>query len=512
MYKMSRLSMHKISEILRQRFELNCNYRDIARSLNISVGTISDCLSRARVAGLTWPLPEGLSEQDLYDRLYLPVSSKVSERPLPDWEYISKELRKKGMTLLLLWREYRDTHPNGLGYSRFCQQHAAHSSKLSPVMRQIHKAGEKIFVDYAGMKAEWINTITGEIHEAEIFVGCLGASQYIFAEATATQQLPDWIASHTRMFEFFGGVSTLLIPDNLKSGVTKAHRYDPDINTNYQHFSEHYGIAIVPARTYTPTDKAKAESAVSIVERQILAVLRHRTFTSIGEINQAIKELLVLINNKPFQKMQVSRRELFETLDKPALKLLPPRRYQYKEWKKAKVHMDYHVSFDHHFYSVPYQYIHKTIALCISGRTVEFYYEDQRIALHERSYKKYGYSTLEDHMPKAHQEYAKYSITVVMESLKKIGSNAHTFAERMMASKRFAPQAYRACYGLLRLGDRYGAERLEKACFKALGVDATRYQQIELILKNKLEEEHNQEPEHESLIVHRNIRGPDYFN
>lgn len=508
---MSRLSMRKISEIFRQRFELGHSYRDVARSLNISTSTVSDYLARARTAGISWPFPSDLTEEELYNKLFLPVDNAKSDRPQPDWDNVHRELKKKGMTLQLLWREYRDEHPRGLGYSMFCQYYRRYAKNISPVMRQHHKAGEKTFVDYAGMKMPWFNSITGEILEAEIFVGCLGASQFIFAEATATQQLPDWIQSHIHMFEYFGGVSQMVVPDNLKSGVTKAHRYDPDINANYQHLCEHYGTAIVPARSGEPKDKAKVESAVSIIERQILAPLRHTTFTSIGEINAAIAKKLIVLNKQLFQKMKTSRQELFDTVDKPALKALPPSRYQYAEWKKAKIHLDYHFVFDDHFYSVPYQHVRQTVDIRATAKTIECFYRGQRIATHIKNAKRYGFTTLADHMPKAHQEQAKYSLPYLYHWAEKIGSQTKKFVDHMLASRAFPQQAYRACYGLLRLSDRYGSGRLEKACSKALEIGATRYQQIESILKNNLEEV----PVHQSVTIplsaHDNIRGANYY-
>ena len=352
---MSGLSMRKISEVFRQRYDLKRSYRDIAQSLNIGKSTVYDYLVRAKAAGIGWPLPEDMSEQALYDKLFLPAAATPDQRPLPEWEETHRELRKKGMTLRLLWREYREIHASGLGYTQFCKRYRAYVKTITPVMRQVHKGGERTFVDYAGMTIPWINHITGEIHEAQIFVGALGASQFIFAEATATQQLPDWIQSHVRMWEYFGGVSEIVVPDNLLSAVTKAHRYDPDINANYQHFSEHYGFAIVPARVREPKDKAKVENAVGCVTKQILAALRHITFTSIAEINAAIKPRLATLNNQSFQKMKTSRSELFEAIDKPALKQLPPERYHYAEWLDAKIHIDYHFVFDNHYYSVPYQ-------------------------------------------------------------------------------------------------------------------------------------------------------------
>lgn len=508
---MSRLSMRKISEVFRQRFELNRSYRDVANSLNISISTVSEYLSRARAAGLTWPLPEAITEQELYAKLFLPVAPTKADRPIPNWEEIHNELHKKGMTLQLLWREYRDHHANGLGYSQFCNHYQRYVKTINPVMRQKHKAGEKTFVDYAGMTMPWIDTVSGEIHEAQIFVGCLGASQFIFTKAYASQQLPDWIDAHIHMFEYFGGVSEIIVPDNLKSGVTKAHWYDPDINANYQHLSEHYGIAIVPARVGEAKDKAKVENAVGIVERQILAPLRHMTFTSIAEINTAINQRLMVINNQPFQKMQTSRRELFETIDKPALKALPLERYQYAEWKCAKIHIDYHFVFDNHYYSVPHRYIHQAVEIRATKNIIECFYKQKRIAIHVRSYKKYAFTTLTEHMPKAHQEHAKYSPSHIRHWAKKIGDNTCQFIERMMTTRPFPQQAYRACYGLLRLSNRYGSQRLEKSCAKALIIGATRYQQVELILKNKLEEVPINETNTKQLSEHNNIRGANYY-
>lgn len=508
---MSKLSMRKISEILRQRFELKRSYRDIATSQTIGVSTVCDYLARAKAAGLSWPLPEGLTEQALYDQLFLPVATAKRNRPLPDWALVYQELRKKGITLQLLWREYRSVHSTGVGYSQFCHLYEAYTKTLNPVMRQIHKAGEKTFVDYAGMKMPWLKMTTGEVFEAEIFVGCLGASQYIFVEATPSQQLPDWIESHIHMFEFFGGVSEILVPDNLLSAITKAHRYDPDINANYQHFAEHYGVAIVPARVAFPRDKAKVENAVGIVERQLLAPLRHRTFTSLGEINEALKKALVKLNQQPFQKMPSSRRELFETVDKPALKPLPSTRYQFADWKVAKVHLDYHVVYDNHFYSVPYHYVGKKIEVRATHKTVECFFQQERIALHARRYEKYQFTTTEAHMPPAHQEHRQFSEARIKNWALRIGGNTLAFVEHMITSRRFPQQAYRACLGLLRLSQIYGEARLEQACTKGLLIGATRYQQIEALLKNKLEAIPVTSLPTTPSLLHSNIRGAAYY-
>lgn len=504
--------MRKISEIFRQRYELKRSYRDIANSLNISISTISNYMWAANKAGIKWPLPKDLSEEELHAKIFLPTTKQGTKKPLPDWESISKELRKKGVTLQLLWREYRAIHPNGLGYTWFCNCYREYEKSISPVMRQIHKAGEKTFVDYAGMTVPWIDPSTGEIHEAQIFVGALGASQFMFVEATATQQLPDWIQSHVRMWEYFGGVSEIVVPDNLLSGVTKAHRYDPDINANYQHLSEHYSFAIVPARVREPKDKAKAENAVGIVTRQILAALRHITFTSIGEINAAIKPRLFALNNQMFQKMKTSRRELFELIDKPALKPLPVERYQYAEWINAKIHIDYHFVFDDHYYCVPYQYIHHGVQIRATSKIVECFYQGKRIAAHIRSHIRYGYTTLKEHMPPSHLAHAEWSPERMSRWAKKIGPKTSEFIDHMIASRAFPQQAFRACLGLLRLGNQFGEQRLEKACIIALSVGATRYQQVESILKNRLDTLSHSHEQNDSIISdHENIRGSKYF-
>lgn len=511
---MSRLSMRKISEILRQRHELKCSYRDIARSLNISISTVSLYLSQAKKVNIAWPLPEEMSEEDLHDRIFLSTTKAEDKKAMPDFTKVYQEYRKKGMTLRLLWREYRDVHSDGLSYPRYCVHYRAYAKTMEPVMRQVHKAGEKAFVDYAGTTVEWINPTTGEIHVAQIFVGCLGASQLIFCEATATQSLPDWLSSHIHMFEYFGGVTEIVVPDNLKSAVTQAHRYDPDINANYQHFSEHYSFAIVPARVREPKDKALAENAVGIITRQILAALRHVTFTSIAEINAAIKPRLHILNHQYFQKMKMSRFQLFESIDKPALKALPQERYHYADWIKAKVHIDYHFIFDNHYYSVSYQYIHKEVQLRATNKTVECFLNGKRLASHARSYKKYGYTTIKEHMPPSHRAQAEWGPERMKRWAKKIGIHTEKFIDALMASRPFPQQAYRGCLGVLRLGERFGEDRLENACAIALSVGANRYKQIESILKKQLDKLPLSDESAEtgaSTPNHENIRGAEYF-
>jgi transposase len=453
-----------------------------------------------------------MSEDSLYEKLFLPVKKETAARQDSDWEWVYKELRKKGVTRFLLWREYREIHSDGIGYTQFCVKYRIYSKSISPVMRQVHKAGEKAFVDYAGMTVPWIDPTTGVIHQAQIFVGALGASQYTFAEATASQQLHDWTQSHVHMFEAFQGVPGIVVPDNLKSGVTKSHLYDPDINQNYQALGEHYGFAIVPARAVKPKDKAKVENAVGCVEMQILAPLRHRTFTSLLEINVAIKQRMAIFLNQSFQKMKVSRRELFESIDKPALKPLPSEPYQYAEWKNGKIHIDYHFVFDEHFYSVPYKYIHESVGMRGTSKTVECFHKGIRIATHSRSFKRYGYTTLNEHMPESHWIQTEWTPERMRRWAQKIGPDTAAFIEAMIAARSFPEQAYRACLETLRLGKKYTESRLEKACGKRLAVGATRYQQIESMLKKGLEEVPLlPEPVSTAISDHNNIRGPNYY-
>jgi transposase len=505
--------MRKISEILRQKYELNRSYREIGQSLNISISTITKYLALARAANIVWPLIPGMSEKELYAKLFLPAKNEVDRKVPPDCQWIYRELRKTGVTLLLLWREYREIHPDGYGYTSFCKHYQAYVKQITPVMRQTHRAGEKTFVDYAGMKMPWIDMATGEICEAEIFVGCLGASQFTFVEATKTQSLPDWIYSHIHMFEFFEGVTEIVVPDNLKAGVTKAHRYDPDINANYQLFSEHYGCAIVPARAGKPKDKAKVENAVLCVERQILAPLRNHTFTSLAEINVAIQARLKIFNQQRFQKIQTSRKELFEKLDKSALKPLPKTRYQYADWHKARVSIDYHFAYDDHYYSVPYHYIHQPVEIRATAQIIECFYQTKRIAAHARSYLRYKHTTLASHMPPAHQKQAEWTPERLKRWANKIGPKTLQFIDHMIASRPFPQQAFRACLGLLRLAKTYGEERLEKACEKALIAGATRYQHVADILKNRLDTlPHSDSKPSPMLSLHDNIRGSTYYN
>jgi transposase len=475
--------------------------------------TVREYLQRAERAGLSWPLPGGLSDGDLEALLFPPpVSPANAPRPLPDWQHLHEELRRKGVTLFLLWEEYKAVHPDGYEYSRFCELYRQWAGKLPVWMRQDHRAGEKLFVDYAGMTMPVTNRETGEIRPAQIFVATLGASNYTYAEATWTQTLPDWIVSHVRAFEFFGGAPELVIPDNLRSGVSYSCRYDPDANPTYAEMAAHYGTAILPTRVQKPKDKAKVEAGVLGVERRILAKLRNRTFFSLTELNQAVSLLLAEYNRRPFQQLEGSRRSLFEKVDKPALVPLPATRYEYAEWVKARVSLDYHVRADGHCYSVPYRLVKQEVHVRLTITAVEIFHENVRVASHPRSYKKHHHTTRKEHMPESHRAHAEWTPERIVRWVGKAGEAVAEVAEQIIASRPHPEQGFRACMGLKRLGETYGAQRLEAACRRALVIQSPSYKSVKSILAKGLDRDPvPQQRSQTPPIEHENVRGADYY-
>jgi transposase len=503
--------MRKIKEVIRLKWETGLSNRAIAQSCSIGRATVADYLHRAAAAGLSWPLPE-LNESELDRKLFPPLPTIPAEfRPLPSWPEIHQELQHKGVTLFLLWEEYRQNNPEGFQYSWFCQHYNQWAGKLDLVMRQTHRAGEKLFVDYAGQTVPVCHSTTGEVREAEIFLAVLGASSYTYAEATWTQQLPDWISSHVRAFNFFGGVTEILVPDNLKSGVSKACRYDPDINPTYQDLASHYGCAVIPARTYTPRDKAKVEAGVLLVERWILARLRKVRFFSLNELNQAISELPLKLNIHPFKKLPGCRRSHFEALDQPALKPLPVQPYCYADWKKARVHIDYHFEVDGHYYSVPYQLVKQQLDIRFTQHTVEAFFKGRRVASHIRSYRKGSFTTLTGHMPKAHQQYLEWTPQRLIRWAAETGPLTSRLIEAILGARTHPQQGFRNCLGILRLGKAYGPDRLEKAARRALAIGGLSYRTVESILKNGLDQKSLPAASLAPVIQHDNLRGPHYY-
>ena len=508
-----RLTMRKTKEVFRLKFDCQLSNRKIAESCLIARSTVAEYLFRFQQAALSWPLPEAMDDAQLEELLFPPTAlPPITERPLPDWLYIHNELRRKGVTLNLLWQEYKAQHPTGYQYSQFCYWYRQWAKKIDPVMRQEHRAGEKLFVDYAGMTIPVYDRQAAKAREAQIFVAVLGASNYCFAEATWTQSLPDWIASHARAFAYFGGVPRIVVPDNLKTGITKACFYEPDINPTYLDMANHYGTAVIPTRVRKPKDKAKVEAGVQIVERWILAQLRDRQFFGLHSLNQAITLLLAELNQKPFQKLPGSRKSLFEALDRPALKPLPAHSYQYAEWKKARVNIDYHIEVDRHYYSVPHQLIQKQLDVRITPSTIECFYKNKRVASHIRSYQQGRHTTVKEHMPKSHQKWAEWTPQRFIHWAGKIGPQTVQLIENILNSRRLPQQGFRSCLGVLRLAKSYGDQRLEAACKRAVVIGGTSYRSVESILKHNLDQKPLfDETAAVAPVSHSNIRGAHYY-
>jgi transposase len=503
--------MRQIHEILRLKHEGRLSCRAIARACGVGVGTVSEYVRRAQRAGLAWPLPPELDEATLEARLFPPAETGREQVP-PDLVRIHQELKRPGVTLHLLWEEYREVHPDGYGYSQFCEIYRRWTGKLKPSMRQHHRAGEKTFIDFSGKRPHLVDGKTGEEIPVELFVAALGASSYTYAEATATQKLHDWVGAHTRMLEYFGGCTQLWVPDQLKSGITRPCRYEPGVNRSYQDLAKHYDAVVVPARPGKARDKAKVESMVLVAQRWILARLRHRTFFELAELNVAILELLDRLNGRPMQKLGVSRRDLWERLDRPALKPLPVARYDLAQWKPCRVNIDYHVEVDHHPYRVPYQLIGEEMEARYTSSVVEVYYKGRRLVSHVRRYDRQP-STLAEHMPSSHRAHAEWTPSRLIHWAQKTGPATGRLVAGILESRPHPEQGYRACLGLMRLGRHYGSERLEAASARAERLRSYSYRTVKNILASAQERLplEDEPPVPDPTPVHGNIRGADYY-
>jgi transposase len=511
--------MRMLKEVLRLQSK-GLSQHQIARSCSLSQSTVHEYVSAAQAAGVTWPLPENWGDSQIERALFpqRPVAVVWRKHPEPDWTHIHQDLQThKDLTLQLVWLEGRESNPEGYGYSRFCDLYRRWLKKLDLVLRQDHRAGEKMFVDYAGSTIPIHDAQSGEVHPAAVFVAVLGASSYTFAEATGGQDLRSWIGSHMRAFEFFGGVVEVVVPDNLKSAVTHPSYYEPDLNPTYRDLAEHYGVAIIPARPYRAKDKAKVEVGVQVVQRWIVAALRKRKFFSLDEVNQAIAELLGRLNQRPFRKREGNRASLYAQLDQPALKPLPTTRYQFGEWKTPRVNIDYHIEIERHYYSVPYPLVHQQVDVHLTGETVEVLHRGVRVASHVRSYVTGKATTLTEHMPKAHQKYVGRTPSRLVEDAQQIGPVTGQLVEAILAAKRHPEQGYRSCLGILRLAKTYSVERMEAAARRALRARAYSSGSMESILKNQLDRLSGPEgtpgdPRVPPVVEHDNIRGADYFD
>lgn len=507
--------MRQLREILRLRLHAELSMRQIRDSLRLSLGTVQKVVSTAEEVGLDWETIERIDDQQLARAIYPESDVRTSQHfQLPDWCEVHQELKHKGVTKHLLWEEYTQQYPNrSYSYPQYCFLYQSWLKKQKRSMRQTHKAGDKLFVDYAGQTVPIVNGDTGEVRSAQIFVAVLGASNYTFCEATWSQSLPDWLGSHVRALAFIGGVPKLIVPDNLKSGVTKACRYDPDLNPSYQQLGAHYGTAIMPARPRKPQDKAKAEVGVQIIERWILARLRHHTFFSLGELNRCIRTLLVEVNNKAFRQLKGSRQQWFESLDRPALAPLPKHPYQYTEIKTVKVNVDYHIQYDQHLYSVPHHLVGEKLQLHASDHLIELYFHNQRITSHARKYRP-GMTTLTEHMPKQHEKHHQWTAGRLMNWAKDLGDEVLLWVQRQLKQKQHEQQAYRVCLGLLNLSRAYPAKRINNACAIANQNRLYRLKQIKSILQSNQDQLLPESKEQLSLLPqsHENIRGPKNYH
>jgi transposase len=513
------LTMRQIRELLRLKTcEPNLSKRDLGLRLGVAPSTVRDCLNRLAMAGLIWPLPDELTDDVLEQRLFRPAGVKGGSRklPEPDWPSLMREMKRAGVTLQILWEEYQQVHPDGYQYSRFCDLYRAFEKRVSPTMRQHHVAGDKVFVDYSGKKIDIVNPETGEVLEADIFVAVLGASNYTYAEATRTQSLPDWIGSHVRLFDFIGGCPRLLVPDNLKSGVNKASFYDPEINRTYGRMAEHYGIGVMPTRPYKPRDKAKVEAGVRVAQFYILGRLRNRTFFSLSECNQAICEALTDMNGRVMRRLGVSRSDLYREIEKPALRPLPAIVYEYAEWKRARVNLDYHVELLGHYYSVPYGLIRQEVDARMTADGVELFHRGKRVAAHVRLYATGGaghhHVTLAEHMPKGHLRYAGWSEGWFRSSAAAIGPNTEGLMVAVMANRKYPEQGFRSCQGILDRLRGIDPVRAESACARALEIGALSSKSLGSILDNNLDRKARRTNDATLPLFHNNIRGGGYYH
>lgn len=509
-----RLSMRVLREVLRLHLALAMSHRAIAQSCGLSSSTVSGYVGRARVAGLTWPLPTELDEDAALNRLLFPDEGHPkASRPEPDWARVHLELKKKHVTKQLVWEEYKTDEPEGYQYSQFCERYARWLASVTVTMRQTHRAGEKLFIDFSGDGVEVVDPKTGEVSKAKLFVAVLGASNYTYVEPVVGEDLRTWVGCHVRAMEFFGGVTELWVPDNLKSGVRAPNRYEPEVNGTYAEVAAHYGVAVMPARVRKPRDKAKVEQGVLLASRWILAALRNRRFFSLAEVELAVKPLVVKLNERQMRQLKKSRREVFEDVERSLLRPLPVRAYEFAEWARPRVNVDYHVDLDGHFYSVPYRLVGEQVDLRATEGTVEIFAGGRRVASHVRSFEVGKHTTQPEHMPRAHREHAQWTPVRLVEWAKKTGPATAAVVDSILRLNVHPQKGFRACVGILHLGRRYDQARIEAACARALRARACTYKSVAAILRNNLDQQALEEPPTETALPpHGNIRGPDYYH
>jgi len=509
-----KLAMRKISEILRLR-AAGMTQREIAASVGVSRSTAHEYLARAEAAGVGWPLPPDMDDETLDGLLFPPPSGELAaRRPAPDWREVHRELkRRRHVTLRLLWLEWRDTNPDGWGYSQFCWRYGRWLDSQDVVMRLSYRAGERMFVDFSGDKASYVDPDTGEVVEADVFVAVLGCSGMLYAEATRGQDLDSWVGAHVHAWEAFGGVAEVTVPDNLKAGVTKACWYDPELNPAYLELARHFNTVVLPTRVRHPKDKAAVEAGVLSVERWVLAPLRDRRFFGLGALNAAITERVAWLDARPFRGEPASRRELFDELERPALKALPPARFELARWKKATVNIDYHIEYDRRFYSVPFTLVRQQLDVRATAATVEVFRAGKRVASHAREHGRRRYVTDPAHMPASHRAHLEWTPSRLVDWASTVSPATARFAERLLESRPHPEHAYRACLGLMNLAKRYGNDRIGAACERALRSGAISYTSVKSILQENLDQVPltPPSPAPPPAADHENLRGPSYY-
>jgi transposase len=505
--------MHVLREILRQKLVLGLTNRRVAAAVGVSAGKVHSVYSDARSLGIDASAVEAMSDAELTMRLY-PKTAAACSRPAPDCARLHIELRRRAVTLALLHVEYLAEQPEGLRYSAFCERYREWLKRQSPVMRQVHIAGDKLFVDYSGMKAKLVDPLTGEVTEVELFVAVLGASNYTYAEATRTQQVSDFVASVARALTFIGGVPCAIVPDQLKSAVIKACRYDPAVQRTTAELGRHYNTTILPARPKSPRDKAKVEVGVQVAERWLLARIRNETFASLAELNRRLSELTEIINTRTMRAYKASRRELFERLDKPALGPLPAEPFQPSAWKRVALNIDYHVEFEGHLYSVPHTLLREELWVRATASSLEVFHLGSRVACHVRSHVRAGRTTEPEHMPSTHRAHAEWTPSRILGWAATVGDSTHALCDVILRERRHPEWGYRSCLGLFRLAKKYGDARVEAASARALFAGARSYRHVLTILQHNLDQQPLPTPEAPAAAgkAHENVRGRDYYH
>lgn len=508
--------MRHVREILRLSLEAGLSTRVVSERVGVGPTTVRDTLKRFARSGLAWPVPATMTEADLEGRLYGVPGVKPGRRkqPEPDWSVVARELKRKHVTLQILWEEYIAAHPDGYRYSRWCDLFRSWEGRLPLVMRQSHAGGEKLFVDYAGDTVPVVvDRRTGEVREAHLFVAVMGGSSLSFACATWTEQFADWVEAHNAAFAFFGGVPQLLVPDNAKVAVIKACHFDPMINRSYTDMARHYGTAVLPARPRRPRDKAKVEACVGIVERWVLGRLRNRVFYSLAQVNAAIAECLADLNEvRVLRQFGKTRRELFDDIDLPNLKPLPAEPWIHAEWKRCRAGLDYHIEVDRHYYSVPHRFARREVEARMTARTVEIFLGGERIAVHMRGSANGRHTTVPEHMPSSHRRYGEWTPAKIREEAARIGPMLSLLVEKIIEDRPHPEQGYRSCLGIIGLAKRFGPERLEAAALRALEIQARNYPSVKSILEKGLDQVPLRPSPERAPILHTNIRGRGYYH